>query len=821
MRFAALVAFVAGVCVLQWQAELPSLGTIGAVAACAVVAALGAMPGVRDGRPEARALVLVAAAGAVGFAYAAALSTLRLADALAFADEGRDVVVEGVVSSLPVRLERGVRFEFDVERVVTPGVTVPRRLLLGWYNDWPVLRPAERWQFAVRLKRPHGVLNPGGFDLEAWLLERNLRATGAVRTGRRDPVPRLVDPRVERPGPLAERARHALRDRLAPMLEGRRYGGVLLALIVGDQRAIAAQDWTLFNRTGISHLVSISGLHITMIASLAGWCVASVWRRTPALVARAPAQMAGVFAGLAAAVGYALLAGWGIPAQRTVLMLAVVALAWFARARIGLGAALALAAAVVCVVDPWAVLAAGFWLSFGAVTAIVWVVHGRVEERAVSAWRRALVAGVRVQVAVTLALMPATVVLFHQLSLVSPIANAVAIPVVSWIVTPLALVAGAFAVLPGVFSASADALLGVAHAVFEWLAAWLAWTAALPGSARAIATPPWPAIVLALVGIAWLLAPPGWPARWLGAVIALPLFVWPPERPGPGELWVTALDVGQGSAILLETRDRTWLYDTGPRYSSDSDAGERILLPYLRHRGIARLDGLIVSHLDSDHSGGTAAVLRGIPVQRVMSSIAPAAPLFGGRPVERCEAGARWSDGALEFTMLHPPVSDYERRRTTNAMSCAVLVAVGSHRVLLTGDIGVVEEAAILARWPGLAVDWLAAPHHGSRSSSSATLLAALGAQEAAAQAGYRNRYGHPDPGVSARYAEHGIVLRRTDHSGALQWRMRADGSSRHSAWRTEGVRYWHNRPGRMAEVDPDAAEESSEPAPIEPFIAG
>ena len=436
-------------------------------------------------------------------------------------------------------------------------------------------------------------------------------------------------------------------------------------------------------------------------------------------------------------------------------------------------------------------------------------------------WRRALAAATRVQIAVTLALMPATVVLFHQLSLVSPVANAVAIPVVSWIVTPLALVAGALATLPPAFAVLANALLGVAHAVFEALALWLAWIAALPGSARAVATPPWPVIALAVVGIAWLLAPPGWPARWFGAVAALPLFVWPPERPGTGELWVTALDVGQGSAILVEARDRAWLYDTGPRYSSDSDAGERIVLPYLRHRGIARLDGLIVSHLDSDHSGGTAALLRGVPAGRVISSIAPSHPMFGGRAVERCEAGQRWSDGALAFTVLHPPAADYDRRRTPNAMSCAVLVVAGAHRVLLTGDIGVADEAALLARWPGLAADWMAAPHHGSRSSSSARLLAALGTREAVAQAGYRNRYGHPDPGVAARYAETGIVLRRTDHAGALQWRMRPDGGTRHSAWRTERVRYWHNRPGPRAEAEPEADEESNDPIPIEPFIAG
>ncbi|MGB2818828.1 MAG: ComEC/Rec2 family competence protein, partial [Burkholderiaceae bacterium] len=484
MRVAALVAFVAGVCLLQVQPVLPGLGTA-LLIVFAAAGLLGASLGRRRLHPCVVPDMACMAAAMAGFAYAAAMSNLRLADELPFADEGRDIVVEGVVASLPARVERGVRFEFDVDEVLTPGVRVPGRLLLGWYNGTDPVQPAQRWRFTVRLKRPHGVQNPGGFDLEAWLLERNLRATGAVRTGRTHAAPQLVDPLVRRPGVLVERARHVLRNRLAPMLEGRRYGGVLLALIVGDQRAIGAEDWTLFNRTGISHLVSISGLHITMIASLAGWAVSAVWRRTPVLVARAPAQAAGVFTGLASAAGYALLAGWGIPAQRTVLMLAVVAVAWLSRARIGLGASLAAAAAVVCLVDPWAVLAAGFWLSFGAVAAIVWVVHGRIDTPGMPAWRGALVTGSRVQIAVTLALMPATVVLFHQLSLISPIANAVAIPVVSWIVTPLALVAGALTALPGVFAVIAEALLSAAHAIFAVLAEGLSRMAAWPHVSRA------------------------------------------------------------------------------------------------------------------------------------------------------------------------------------------------------------------------------------------------------------------------------------------------------------------------------------------------
>jgi competence protein ComEC len=821
MRAGVLLAFVAGVCLLQLQSVLPSAALLAALLVAALAVAIAAAVNGGGLHAPARSLMLLAAAGAVGFAYAAAMATVRMADELPFDHEGRDVVVEGVVASLPARLPRGVRFEFDVERVLTPGATVPRRLLLGWYGEFIPARPAERWQFTVRLKRPHGVQNPGGFDLEAWMLERNLRASGAVRSGRRDPEPRLVDALVRSPGYLVERARYNLRDRLAGMVEERRYGGVLLALILGDQRAIAAADWTLFNRTGISHLVSISGLHITMIASLVGWCVARLWRTTPALLLRVPAQAAAVFAGLAGAAGYALLAGWGIPAQRTVLMLTVVGAAWLARARIGMGQSLALAAAAVCIFDPWAVLAAGFWLSFGAVAAIVWVVQGRVTDPDEPAWRRTLRAAAHVQMAVTLALVPATIVLFHQFSLISPFANAVAIPVVSWVVTPLALLAGAFALLPAPLALPAELLLAVAHAVFSVLAAVLAWWAAFDWSMLPVATPPWIVTALAVCGVAWLLAPPGWPVRWAGTLALLPLFTWPAERPRTGELWVTALDVGQGSAVLVESSDRAWLYDTGPRYSSDSDAGERIVLPYLRHRGIRRLDGLIVSHLDGDHSGGAAAVLRGIGVGRLLTSIADGDPALGGRPPERCQAGAQWVDGPMQFVVLHPTADDYRARRSTNAMSCVVLARLGPRSVLLTGDVGVADEAAILARSPGLQVDWLAAPHHGSRSSSSAALLSALGAAEAVAQAGYRNRYGHPDATVVARYRLHGTELRRTDQSGALQWRLRSDGTARVSAWRTERVRYWHNRPRQILTTEEEGTDDPAAPALFEPFIAG
>ena len=825
MRLAAPVAFVLGVCALQLQTSLPAMAIIVLVAGGAAVALLVLRS---NTGPLARAAALISIGG-IGFAYAAGHATWRMADELAFDDEGRDIAVVGVIASLPVKLERGVRFEFDVDRVA-PSVRVPSRLLLGWYNGDAAVRPGEQWALTVRLKRPHGTMNPGGFDFEAWMLERNLRASGYVRSGRSDPAPARTPAMVWTPRYAIERARSSLRDQLQPKLAGKRYGGVLLALVLGDQRAISDADWTLFNRTGIGHLVSISGLHITMIASLAGLAVGALWRRSPVLLARAAAQTAAVLAGLTAAFLYALLAGWGVPAQRTVVMLATVGVAWLFSSRIGAATSLALAAALVCLIDPWAVLAPGFWLSFGAVAAIVWVVQGRPYAAASDAWSRpraVLRAAARVQIAVTLALVPATVLLFHQLSIVSPMANAVAIPVVSWAVTPLALLGAALTVLPAPVSWLAEPALGIADAIFAILATLLQWASSFAWANVPVATPPLMLVALAALGVIWLLAPPGWPLRAIGAIALVPMFVWPATRAADNEVWVTALDVGQGSAVLVETKDQAWLYDAGPRYSADTDAGERLILPYLRHRGIGRLDGLIVSHLDSDHLGGAASIVRGSAVDRVISSIAAGHPMLGARAdVERCAAGMQWSSGALTFAVLHPAAPDYDARRTTNSMSCAVLITFGATRLLLTGDVPLADEPALLARSPTLRADWLAVPHHGSRSSSGALLLETLGATAAVAQAGYRNRFRHPDPDVVARYHAKNIRFFRTDHAGALQWRFAADGSSTVSSSRQLDARYWHNRPApalQPALADPGAPEAGANfpdaiPGPPEPY---
>jgi competence protein ComEC len=419
---------------------------------------------------------------------------------------------------------------------------------------------------------------------------------------------------------------------------------------------------------------------------------------------------------------------------------------------------------------------------------------------------------------VTIALVPLTIALFQQVSVVSPLANAVAIPVVSLAVTPLALLGGMFVLMPAPLDSLAVPCLAIAHALFGYLATALHWVAGFGGASIALpAPPPW-ALGFALAGVLWLLMPRGWPLRWLGLVWLMPLFVWPAQRPAPGELWVTAIDVGQGAAVLLETRDVVVLYDTGPRYTAQADAGGRLILPYLRWRGIGRLDLLVVTHLDSDHSGGAASVLRAMPGTPVFTSIDPAHPMFAGAGrVERCTSDRANALGALKLRFLHPAAADYDERRPTNAMSCVLLAQFGAHRVLLTGDIPARQEAEMLAREALAPITLLAAPHHGSRNSSSQALIAAAQPRWVLFQAGYRNRFGHPDPGVVAAYRTARAAMGRTDHHGALQWRFRSEAASgvTLTAARPQGRRYWHNQPDdastalRLPETDlvPDDLE--------------
>jgi competence protein ComEC len=778
-----VVALVLGALALQREAELPHarLELLGIV--CLLV-----LRWIPPGQRAVRAMGVLAAGALVGHGHGAWRAEARLGEALPYAVEGRDIELVGIVAGLPQLNERGARFVFRVE-----SGGAPRLVSLMWHGerDRPALVPGERWRLTARLKRPRGLSNPHAFDFERWALERGIRATGYVRDR---PAAELIASRVEGWPYTLHRWRGEIRGSIAARLADAPFRGVLVALAIGDQDAIAPAHWDLFWRTGVGHLMSISGLHITMLAGLAFAACRFLWARAPPLALRVPARKVGVVAGVLAALGYTLLTGYAVPAQRTFCMLAVVALCVMADRHGSPSRVLALAALAVVAFDPWAVASAGFWLSFGAVAAIFYVMALRTGRHGVlgAAWRE--------QLAVTVAMLPMLVALFHEFSVVSPLANALAIPVVSLAVVPLTLIG---TLLP--------IALDAAHALMAFVVWALQWLAALPGAVLETHAPKAWTVAAALLGCAWLLAPRGVPLRSCGALWMAPMFLVVPAQPARGEAWIDVLDVGSGLAVIVRTAGHALAYDAGPAWGGDSDSGDRIVVPFLRGEGIARLAGQVVSHADDDHAGGAAYVAVSRRPAWLLSSLPPGDALHGlvARSIP-CEAGQGWEWDGVEFRVLHPagdrghPRGEGRRagKPKENDRSCVVRVQAAGASILLTGDIEARSEAEMLARGAAhLRSDVLLLPHHGSRTSSSAPFLDAVAPRLALVSTGYRNRFGHPHATVLARYGARGVEMRRTDRDGALRVVLPADGTRRIEVrghgWKR---RYWSDRRAPAAE---------------------
>ncbi|GAB4217050.1 MAG: DNA internalization-related competence protein ComEC/Rec2 [Rhodoferax sp.] len=842
-----LIAALAGVALQLQQPALDALQTymlfcalalsVIALAAPILRASDACMPPGRSARWRTglATTMLLGALALLGYASAGWRAVLRAESALADRLQGIDLRVVGTVADLPQRFDAGSRFVLDVLNAQHQGqpVQLPPRLRLAWYarnsaERWSerptdaadgarpsnpdltqahadphaVLRPGQRLRLTVRLKQPHGAVNPHGFDAELRDWIQGIHAVGYVRDGARDdPVQTLGQPSGY---PVAQ-ARFALRQRLLQHTTDPLPGGILAALLVGDQAAIPTEAWSVFRATGVSHLMAISGMHITLFAWLAALLVGALWRRSAGLCQRWPTPQVAVGAGLVLAGAYAVLTGWGVPAQRTVLMLGCVGTLRLAGLRWPWSRVWLLVCAVVVAADPWALMQSGFWLSFVAVGLLFATDTG-----ASSADRKSLgarfIALLREQGVITLALAPLTLLLFGQVSLVGLLANLVAIPWITLGVVPLTL---AGALWPPLWSV-AQAELGLLMQALSLMAQW-------PWALAEVAAAPLWAAAAALLGALLVVLRLPLPLRALGVLCMLPQALWQPPGPAPGQFSVLGADVGQGSAVLVRTAHHALLFDAGPRYSPDADAGHRILVPLLRALGV-RLDALVLSHRDSDHVGGAAAVLASQAQAQVISPVdAAALGLDPAQPVLPCAAGRRWVWDGVAFEMLHPLPGASASARQTNALSCVLRVATTGpapvRAVLLTGDIEKPQEAQLVQRMqlppdappaglataPGTAVwradlraDVLLAPHHGSKSSSSEALLRAVQPRWVWVQAGYRNRFGHPAPAVLARYAAEQRQVMDTVHCGALQWR--SDQPERSACQRDQDARYWHHR---------------------------
>jgi competence protein ComEC len=719
----------------------------------------------------------------------------RLAQRLPAALEGQDLQLTGVIVGLPQPGPQGTRFVFRVEQAQHDGqpVRVPVRVALGWYRGFdgdallaaPLqeLRAGQRWLLSVRLRQPHGTLNPHGFDLELWMFEQGLRASGTVRATAGAVNRKLADA----VGQPLDRARQSVRDAILLRVGDARAAGVLAALAIGDQAAIDREDWDLFRVTGVAHLMSISGLHVTMFAWLAAGLIGALWRLSPRLMLALPAPTAARWGGVLAAAAYALIAGWGVPAQRTLWMLATVALLRTAGILWPAPLVLLAAAALVTLLDPWAVMQPGFWLSFVAVGLLMGSepVAGR-HLAAVAGRARQLVQalqrGLRTQAVASIGLAPLSLVFFQQVSLVGFVANLLAIPLVTLAIVPLALLGILMPPLWALASGLVQALVWVLKALAAW--PFGLWTAA--------AAPAW-GVAVGLLGGALLVMPLPWRLRALGLPLLLPLFAPPGLAPAVGEFEVLAADIGQGTAVLLRTRHHLLLYDAGPRYSAEADAAQRVLLPLLRARGEERIDLLMLSHSDIDHVGGAASLLAQLPVATLVTSLPPSHPLRAiGVPHRRCVAGQTWDWDGVRFDVLHPLPGDYQPSAKPNALSCVLRVqAQGGRSLLLTGDIEAAQEAALVDRVGlGLRSQVLLVPHHGSKTSSSEAFIGAVAPGTAVVQAAYRSRFGHPAAQVLARYRALGVELQRSDACGAWSW----DAQGVASCQRETAARYWHHR---------------------------
>ena len=718
--------------------------------------------------------------------------------------EGRDIEVTGMVLAMPQIAEDAVRFRFrlDSARLGGQAVALPPQILLGWYSGFAAretknasadsndpfeqllemqrkpqpLRAGERWQMTVRLKAPHGNSNPHGFDYELWLWEQSIQATGYVRAGPRDAPPARLSTSWHHP---VERIRQSVREAIYAQVDNRPLAGVLAALVVGDQNAIERADWEVFRATGVAHLMSISGLHITMFAWAASLLIGGLWRRsasiTPRLCLALPASSAGALGGLLLASLYASFSGWGVPAQRTIWMLATVVLLRQSGRQWPWAQTWLLAMAVVVLLDPWALMQAGFWLSFAAVGILFATdsgaanadresAHGQSDSKSATRWldglKNGLLKSAKEQWVVTLALTPLTLLLFNQVSLVGLLANAVAIPWVTLVVTPLAMLGMVYA---PVWDAAAAAV-GLLTAVLQLLAGWSL------ASLSVAAAPLWCAMAGVLGGALIAMRLP-WHWRLLGIPLLAPVLLWQSALVAPGHFEILGADIGQGNAVLVRTAGHALLYDTGPRFSRESDAGHRVLVPLMRALG-TRIDILMLSHRDSDHTGGAPAVLAMQPQARLVSSVEDGHALQALRPSERCAAGQSWVWDGVNFEVLHPQADDYDRPNKSNAMSCVLRISNGRQTALLVGDIEAPQESKLVASQPvQLKADFLLVPHHGSKTSSSEIFLDAVQPRLALVQAGYRNRFGHPAGPVAMRYEARGIRLIRSAQCGAALWK--------------------------------------------------
>jgi len=753
-----VLAFIAGASVVQLLPALPPL-------AASMIAALALVVIVRH-----RIVVF----GVMGCLWALWAATERLDDRLPPALEGKDLIVEGIVVGLPHKFDRGVRFDLAVApEATTDNIELPAKVRLSWYYNPSPVRSGQRWQLTLRLKRPHGMMNPGGFDYERWLFLQRIGATGYVRHSSDN---RLMD---ERAGSPLSLWRQTLADDLTSALADHPMAGIIKALTIGDRSAMTPDQWRLFRRTGTAHLMAISGLHIGLVAGLTFFAARRAWSLSRIL--RYPPPKAAALAAFVAALFYAALAGFAIPTRRALIMIGVIMGAVLLQRAIKPFHGLTVALLLIVLLDPFAVLSPGFWLSFAAVALILFALAGRVGSERY--WHSA----VRIQWVTALGLMPIVLLFFQQASLIAPIANLIAVPLVSLLVVPASL---AGVLLLTVLPAAGRLVLAAVEWVLEWLSRFLTVLSDLPFAQWTHPLVPLWVLPFACIGVLLLLSPRGIPGRWLGVVLLTPFIFVAAPRPDRGGIRLTLLDVGQGLSTVVQTAHHVLVFDSGARYSDRFDLGSAVVAPFLRAQAVDTIDRLVISHGDNDHIGGANALLRLFDVGQVLTSV-PARMANAGASF--CRSGQAWDWDGVRFRMLSPSQSPLP---DDNDNSCVLQVIAPGGSILLTGDIEQAAEKMLLHQHGNsLNSDVLVVPHHGSNTSSTAAFLKAVTPRYALVPAGYRNRYRFPSKAVMQRLDQLRSEVLNTAQSGAIRIEIDAqEGVSKPEAYRQRYGKYYNRQ---------------------------
>ncbi len=683
--------------------------------------------------------------------------------------EGKTISVVGIVSSIPQATQDDVAFNFKTSMINKKKQTLT--LKLTWYRTTTLLHAGEKWRMVVRLKRPHGFMNPGGFDYEAWLFEKNIAATGYV-VNKKDN--NLISSSHSYP---ITHFRERLQDKVIQQFSNDSLVGFLPALLVGSRQYITQQQWQTLRATGTNHLIAIAGLHIGLVAGFVFVIAGFLWRRSYRLTLLVPAkQIAAVFSVLSA-LCYSLLAGFPIQTQRAMIMLSILLFVVLIKRHVLPWQTYFYALFIVLILNPLNVLMAGFWMSFVAVAIIIYGMHGRLQNRGIW-WQWG-----RVQYVIMIGLFPLTMFIFHETSSIGFIANMIAVPWFAFIVMPLCVLS----LFTMIFSQK-----------LAYLCLWLVlrnlhflWSILTFLSQQGFST--WHPSNLSIItlcfstiGVLLLLAPQGFFGRKLCIIFFLPLLLSHKSMPKNGEIWLTLLDVGQGLSAVIQTKHHAIIYDTGPKFSDNFNAGDAVILPFLQVMNISKINLMMISHGDNDHIGGSFAILNNLTVNKILTIV----PERFQRVAAFCHAGEHWTWDGVDFNVLWPMKGKYFKN---NNSSCVLKVSNAKNSILLTGDIEKpVEEKLVKKYQTTLQSTILIVPHHGSKTSSSIPFVGAVKPKFVLYGVGYRNRFHFPSQNVIRRYNSIGAKQYQTSKTGAIMFDVSSDKSvGAPRLYRLEHRRIW------------------------------